>query len=84
MHRYRYTIRVVGQTSQCHSVKDAAAFINTATGVPIVSPHMLLNYFTRPHLVNKKLFCSSDGHAEPVIQIHREAVAKGVTPASNL
>ena len=56
MKRYTYNISVVGKHLECASVRQAAELINSAVGVPLVSPHMILNYFSRPHVVNKRLF----------------------------
>eukprot|EP01048_Picozoa_sp_COSAG05_P021694 COSAG05_NODE_4075_length_1685_cov_1.432535_2_plen_87_part_00 len=78
MKRYIYSICVANQRADCHTVGQVAHFINSATGVPLVSPHIILNYFTRPHLANKRLFHNVDG-APPFIQLQRTVV----TPTSS-
>jgi hypothetical protein len=79
MKRYTYNILVAGKNSECFSTKEVSAFINSAVGVPIVSTNMILNYFSRPHLVNKRLFHSNDD-TPPVIQLRR---AETITASSS-
>ena len=79
MKRYTYDICVAGQRADCHTVKQVADFINYATGVPLVSKNVILNYFTRPHLASKRLFHSTDG-APPYIQLDRKIMPASRSP----
>jgi hypothetical protein len=55
MKRYTYTVTVLGQTYECGSLREVGECCNRAFGAPIVSVDMLLNYFSRPHVVSKRL-----------------------------
>ena len=52
MKRYTYTVTVLGQTYECGSLREVGECCNRAFGAPIVSIDMLLNYFSRPHVVS--------------------------------
>ena len=70
MKQYTYNVVCAGQRMTCGSVAQATQFINSTMGVPLVSPHMVINYFVRPHLANKRLFVGVGG-CQPFIQIQR-------------
>ena len=58
MKRYTYTVSVVGQTYECGSIREVGECCNRAFGAPIISIDVLLNYFSRPHVVSKRLLGS--------------------------
>ena len=55
MKRYTYFVSVGEKESKCPNVLSAVAFINETLGCDLVSSSMVFNYFTRPHVVNKKI-----------------------------
>jgi hypothetical protein len=56
MKRYTYSVLLGDKQCECPNVLSAVKFINEAIGCELVSTSMVFNYFSRPEVVNKKLF----------------------------
>ena len=54
MIKYKYHANVRGIDITCHEVKDLTEQINAALGFPIVTTHILHNYFLRPEKMQKQ------------------------------
>ena len=75
MKRYTYFVSLGEKQSECPNVSSAVKFINEAVGCDLVSDSMVFNYFSRPEVVNKKLFGQ-------FIKIHR-VETKSVSSSSS-
>ena len=78
MKRYTYTVSVLGQTYECASLREVGECCNRAFGAPIISIDVLLNYFSRPHVVSKRLLGS---HIQ-LSRVERMTKAKATPDAS--
>ena len=55
MKRYTYIVICRDQTFTCDSTREVAECCNSAIGMPLVSMDMVLNYFSRPSVVSKRM-----------------------------
>ena len=75
MKRYTYFVSLGDKRCESPNVSSAVKFINDTVGCELVSTSMVFNYFSRPEVVNKRLFGQ-------FIKIHR-VETKSVSSSSS-
>lgn len=53
--RYTYKVLILGQAFECASVREVVNRCNEVLGAPTLTSDTLLNYFSRPHVVSKRV-----------------------------
>ena len=74
MIRYTYHVSVGNQHATCQDVNTVIVFVNSMIGCDLLSRNMVYNYFSRPHLANKRLFGT-----RALVQISRDVNDRDAT-----
>ena len=73
MHLPRH-VSVGNQHATCQDVNTVIVFVNSMIGCDLLSRNMVYNYFSRPHLANKRLFGT-----RALVQISRDVNDRDAT-----